>query len=57
VRLFIAKARVDLVTDEPAVKEAADAVVDKFTDPTPKALPTTRKFLDEARDDIEATGK
>jgi hypothetical protein len=57
VRLYVAKARVDLVTDKAAVKKAAAGVVDKLTNPTPKADQATRKFLAEARDDVEASGK
>jgi hypothetical protein len=57
VRLFIAKARVDLVTDDPAVKNAAAEVIQAFTEPTPRDHPTTRRFLAAARDDIETAGK
>ena len=57
VRLYVAKARVDLVTDKAAVKQAAAKVMAAFTDPTPKANPATQEFLDEARDDVEASVK
>ena len=57
VRLFVAKARVDLVSDSGAVEEAAGEVLDEFTNPTPKDDPTTRKFRVAARNDIETAGK
>ena len=57
VRLFVAKARVDLVTDSGAVEEAAAEVLDASTEPTPVDDPSTRKFRVAARNDIETAGK
>jgi hypothetical protein len=57
VRLFIAKARVDLVTDKAAVEDAAAEVLDDATKPTPTDNSPTSKFLAAARDEIKTTGK
>ena len=57
VRLYVAKARVDLVTASAAVEQAAAKVLAANTDPTPKDAPTTRKFRVAAQDDIEAAGR
>jgi hypothetical protein len=57
VRLFVAKARVDLVSDSGSVEKAAAEVLDASTDPTPMDDPTTRKFRVAAQNDIEAAGK
>jgi hypothetical protein len=57
VRLFVAKARVDLVTESGAVEAAAAEVLDAFTEPTPMDDPTTRKFRVAAQSDIETAGE
>ena len=57
VRLYVAKARVDLVSDSGAVEDAAAKVLDEVTDPTPEDDPTTRNFRAAAQGDIEAAGR